>query len=382
MVVGAFLGQSSQSSGATRGLYVLGMFAASAVLGLAGEFAGRRMYRAALAHQPGHQPGHQSNAAALLCAVTTAAIFIMVVLGGLVTSMEQGLAVPDWPNSFGHNMLLFPISEMKGGVFYEHSHRLFGMLIGAAMLATWTTVMKTQKHTLPRVLVSTVLLLVIVQGVLGGLRVTGNLTSSAAAADLAPSTREGIIHGMLGQVIFALAAVATLTLSSRWWQGARKSIAGGSRLRMLPTVALACLVVQLFLGVAMRHLQTPPTVEAGAKIPAWAMHGHITMAIIVALFAVMAGLRCSHASELPLLKRTGKAVMHTVGLQVVLGIATLVVVLVRRGEAVPWWESTVATAHQAIGAVLLALVALMVAQVYRFVSPTPDEAVTASAARA
>ena len=42
-------------------------------------------------------------------------VFILLVTGGLVTGLESGLAVPDWPNSFGHNMLLYPISEMKGG---------------------------------------------------------------------------------------------------------------------------------------------------------------------------------------------------------------------------------------------------------------------------
>ncbi|MBL9140259.1 MAG: COX15/CtaA family protein, partial [Phycisphaerae bacterium] len=333
MVIGAFLGESSQSSAATRGMYVLGVFAASGVLGVVGEQIGRRMFAtsassASSATSPA--PSREPNAAAMLCAITTAAIFFMVVIGGLVTSMEQGLAVPDWPNSFGHNMLLFPISEMKGGVFYEHSHRLFGMLVGAAMLATWVAVFRTQKRALPRALVSLVLVLVVVQGVLGGLRVTGGFTASAAAADLAPSTREGIIHGMLGQVIFALAAVTTLAATSRWASTPKLALPGARALRLLPVVALALLMVQLFLGVAMRHLQVPPTAETGAKIPAWAMHGHITMAIIVAIVAVIAGLRCSHVNELPMLKRTGKAVMHTVGLQVVLGVAALVVVLVRR----------------------------------------------------
>jgi len=45
-------------------------------------------------------------------------------LGGLVTSHEAGMSVPDWPNTYGYNLFLFPISKWVGGVFYEHTHRL------------------------------------------------------------------------------------------------------------------------------------------------------------------------------------------------------------------------------------------------------------------
>lgn len=373
MVLGAFLGDRSSTGALERGLYVAGLFAASAVLGGVGHALGRRWARHASVPEP--------NAAALVAGVAAAAIFCMIVLGGLVTSLEAGLAVPDWPNSFGHNMLLYPIGEMKGGVFYEHAHRLFGMLVGAAMLAAWAVIFRTQRRALPRVLVSVVLLLVIVQGVLGGLRVTGQFTLSADAADLAPSTRDGIIHGVLGQIIFALAVVLPATATA-WWAGAvPRALEGARALRMLPVLALGLLGVQLFLGVAMRHLQEPPTAEAGAKIPSWALHGHITVAIIVAVVAILAGLRCSHAVGLPVLQRSGKAVMHTVGLQLALGVAALVVVLVRRGAAVPWWEAVVTTAHQALGALLLAQVALLVAQAWRFVAaPGSATAVASSSA--
>jgi len=34
-------------------------------------------------------------------------------------------------------------------------------------------------------------------------------------------------------------------------------------------------------------------------------------------------------------------------------------VLLRRGESVPWWEAISTTSHQALGAILLALVAML-----------------------
>src|SRR5262245_34206726 len=66
--------------------------------------------------------------------VTLAATGVLIVLGGLVTNTGAGLAVPDWPSTFGHNMLLFPWPQMIGGIFYEHSHRLVGALVGLLTL--------------------------------------------------------------------------------------------------------------------------------------------------------------------------------------------------------------------------------------------------------
>ena len=58
--------------------------------------------------------------------------FVLVCWGGTVTSKGAGLAVPDAPNTYGHNMLTFPVSEWRGGVFWEHTHRLLGFAVGVA----------------------------------------------------------------------------------------------------------------------------------------------------------------------------------------------------------------------------------------------------------
>jgi cytochrome c oxidase assembly protein subunit 15 len=73
---------------------------------------------------------------AVLTAVATLAL---VSLGGLVTSHGVGMAVPDWPNTYGYNMFFFPISQWVGGIFYEHTHRLLASTVGllTSILALW-----------------------------------------------------------------------------------------------------------------------------------------------------------------------------------------------------------------------------------------------------
>ncbi len=354
MVIGAFLRDEQGGTHLRPVLYVVGLYAGSALLGLLGDRLGRR-----------GSPGRPLPAAAtLLGAVATANILVMIVLGGLVTSYEAGLAVPDWPNSFGHNMLLYPVSEMRGGIFYEHAHRLFGMLVGATTLAYATVAFRSGVPRAARGLVAALVAMVVLQGVLGGLRVTGNVTASMEAADLSPSTGMAIVHGMLGQCVFAVAMLSAFACSGAL-EEVRGSATGSRWMRWLPAAALAALAMQLFLGASMRHLQSTPTADVGAKLPAWALHGHVTMALIAFVLVFMAGRRSAKSVDARPIKALGKGISHAVGLQLVLGIAALVAVLVRRGIDVPWWEAISTTSHQALGALLLAMTASLAVLAYR-----------------
>src|SRR5437879_9296650 len=71
--------------------------------------------------------------------LTSLASLGLIAVGGLVTSHEAGLAVPDWPNSYGYNMFLFPVSKWIGGILYEHSHRLIASVVGllVVVLTRW-----------------------------------------------------------------------------------------------------------------------------------------------------------------------------------------------------------------------------------------------------
>ncbi len=77
-----------------------------------------------------HPSAEHRSALHVSAVVTLCFTFPLIFLGGLVTSHGAGMSVPDWPNSYGYNMFLFPPSRWVGGIFYEHTHRLLGTVVG------------------------------------------------------------------------------------------------------------------------------------------------------------------------------------------------------------------------------------------------------------
>src|SRR5271157_3106326 len=83
---------------------------------------------------------HKYNPALFWFAVLNAVVtFLLIGLGGLVTSNEAGMSVPDWPTSYGYNMFALPIKFWRGGVIYEHTHRLLASFLGilVVILTRW-----------------------------------------------------------------------------------------------------------------------------------------------------------------------------------------------------------------------------------------------------
>jgi cytochrome c oxidase assembly protein subunit 15 len=171
-----------------------------------------------------------------LAVTTVVATFVLILFGGLVTNTGSALAVPDWPTTFGHNMFLYPWSQMVGGVFYEHSHRLLGSVVGMLTLAL--AVVLWREGGVLRWLGLVAVAAVIVQGVLGGLRVV--LLRETLA----------IIHGCLAQAFFALAvAVALLTSTTH-----RLPVQGiDPSLRRLTLAAEAVVYLQIVLVALIPH---------------------------------------------------------------------------------------------------------------------------------
>jgi cytochrome c oxidase assembly protein subunit 15 len=172
-------------------------------------------------------------------------------LGGLVTSHEAGMSVPDWPTTFGYNMFLFPISKWVGGIKYEHAHRLLACAVASltTILAVWFWIVEPRRWLVKLGLAA--VMLVMVQALLGGLRVIWN------NADL------GMVHGVVGQLIFVLVCSFCL-LTSRWWvrsaaQEKPALVPGG--LRGMVLAATLLIFVQLLLGTTMRGQ------HAGLAIP-------------------------------------------------------------------------------------------------------------------
>src|SRR5437016_10449215 len=177
-----------------------------------------------------------------LALLTAAATFLLIFMGGLVTSRQAGMSVPDWPNSYGYNMFLFPPRLWIGGILYEHTHRLMGTVVGALsiVLAVWAWLSESRRWV--RWLVAGVLGMVIFQGVLGGLRVV------LVKLNLA------IVHACVAQAFFCLAAL-TAVVTSRWWNEPKgESNVNRSRsLIILGVITVLTIYAQLIVGATMRH---------------------------------------------------------------------------------------------------------------------------------
>jgi heme a synthase len=137
--------------------------------------------------------------------VAAASVSLLICSGGLVTSHEAGMAVPDWPNTFGYNMFLFPVSRWVGGVFFEHTHRLIASTVGLLTVILCIALFVIESRRWVKTLGLIAVGAVIVQGVLGGLRVTDN------------NAVLGLFHGCLAQSFFALMATIAL-VTSRFWE--------------------------------------------------------------------------------------------------------------------------------------------------------------------
>jgi cytochrome c oxidase assembly protein subunit 15 len=177
-------------------------------------------------------------------------VLVLICSGGLVTSHEAGLAVPDWPNSFGYSMFLFPVSRWVGGVFFEHTHRLIASGVGLLTLVLCGLTLVIEQRRWVQWLAGTAVFTVIIQGVLGGLRVTEH------------DALLGLFHGCLAQSFFCLTATIALVTSKFWSE--MKAAANGNAIRRLRswTIAITIMVfIQLALGASMRHS------HAGLSIP-------------------------------------------------------------------------------------------------------------------
>jgi cytochrome c oxidase assembly protein subunit 15 len=177
-----------------------------------------------------------------LALITACATFPLLFIGGLVTSKGAGLAVPDWPTTFGYNMFLYPWSKMVGNIFYEHSHRLVASAVGVLTIALAVSLWLQERRKWLRWLGVIALGLVVVQGVLGGLRVI--LLEHSLA----------IVHASLAQAFFALTVSLTLFTSPEWRvKKAEPPLADHRRLRRLAVLTTGLIYLQVLFGAVLRH---------------------------------------------------------------------------------------------------------------------------------
>jgi cytochrome c oxidase assembly protein subunit 15 len=189
-------------------------------------------------------PQNQSNLWLFRFAALTAFVtFLLIGLGGLVTSHGAGMSVPDWPNTYGYNMFAFPLSKWVGGIFYEHTHRLLASAVGllTTILAVWLGLADSRRWM--KWLGLAAFLGVVAQGILGGLRVTLHMDSL------------GVFHATIAQLFFILVCAIALFLSRFW-----RALAAGKNhffvsrgLRTLVLATTVLILLQLIIAATMRH---------------------------------------------------------------------------------------------------------------------------------
>jgi cytochrome c oxidase assembly protein subunit 15 len=278
-----------------------------------------------------------------LALLTTCATLVLLFLGGLVTSKGAGLAVPDWPTTFGYNMFSYPWSRMVGPVFYEHSHRLAGSFVGlCTILLTLALWLKEPRRWL-RWLGLVALAAVVVQGVLGGLRV---IWLEGALA---------IVHAAVAQAFFALlTAVAVFT--SPVWQAEVTEMpvtADRGKLLRLSIITTVMIYLQVIFGAILRH--------TGERLDA-----HLLFAALVAVHVVLLLLRvCRFHARRSELLRAASFLGALLAVQLPLGLSAYVgkyTTLVRMPV-----EGTVylTTIHLIVGALMLAASVVVSLLVFR-----------------
>ncbi len=185
---------------------------------------------------------------------TSVATFCLVIAGGLVTSTDSGLAVPDWPLSYGQIM-----PPMVGGIFYEHGHRMVATFVGflTTILAIWLWRAEDRKWV--RMLGLVALLAVITQGILGGMTVLFLLP-----------TWISVSHATLAQSFFSLTIVIALVTSPFWRSHNAVEFPPAKRARSLALLTSGAIFLQLILGALVRHT------KSGLAIPDFPMvYGHL-----------------------------------------------------------------------------------------------------------
>ncbi len=310
--------------------------------------------------------------AGLFGTVTAGLTLVLLSIGGTVTGADAGLAVVDWPNSFGYNMFLYPLARMTGGIYLEHAHRLFGSLVGLTVLVQALYLWRRDPRTWMRALGWLSLVLVIVQGVLGGLRVTGKPTFSDSPLETAPNLYLAVAHGVLGQAFFALLVALAVFQTAGWVRGRAYYSATAQNNAYGPTATdggltqalVGVLLAQLVLGAIVRHftwsahLQPNLSSDEAARLVQmgqWALGLHIVGATVGAALALAVGMRAWGLFErVRPLHHFGLLLMIGVAAQLGLGIAAYVCTGDDSPQNLPTnIDVVITTLHQTIGAILL-----------------------------
>ena len=288
----------------------------------------------------------------LLCCAT----FPLIWVGGLVTSHDAGMAVPDWPGTYGYNMFLYPWETWLFGPFdilVEHGHRLLGAAVGLITIGFVVSVFISDRRPWMRLAAMIALALVIGQGVLGGQRVLLNERLLAQ------------IHGCIGPLFFAYSAALAVMTSRRWRETIESSTtSANASLIRFGWITVGLIFLQLVLGSFLRHATAMASRD---QFRIWVVF-HILVAIVVTVHLLLWFRKVSRTAQFHTdFRWPARGLVALVLVQLGLGAGTWVVnygwpvwthwlsfAAAYRIQAQGMLQSIIVTGHVAVGSLLLA----------------------------
>ncbi len=277
--------------------------------------------------------------------------YLLLIAGGLVTSLDAGLSVPDWPTSYGNWVFV----QWIGNVRYEHGHRMIASFVGLLTIVYAVWLWRSEQRRWLRWWGVGMLFAVCVQGLLGGLTVLHFLPPQISAT-----------HGTLAQTFFCMSVAAAYFVSDEWRETRQREASKKTRgLRRACWFAVGAVYVQLILGAVVRHAgavlggeESPPlTLENFFSDPSLFVHGFHwigALTVLVALSHLLHVATWNHRKESFILRPVA-AVFLLVLLQIGLGLWTVL------SQTAP----RAATSHVVIGALLLGSLVFVLLRSFR-----------------
>jgi heme a synthase len=272
----------------------------------------------------------------------------LIIAGASVTSNQAGLSVPDWPLSYGQVM-----PEMAGGVFYEHGHRMIASTVGlfTVILAVW--LWRRDDRIAVRRLGWGAVVVVILQGVLGGVTVLYMLPPLVS-----------ISHACLAQIFFCMTIAMAMFTSEGWYRGpVEVEDHGWPSLRSLAMITPVLVLLQIALGAGYRH-------RAIGVMPH--VLGAIVIGTMIMAFAVFVLVQFPEHKPL---RRTAWALLSITCIQLLLGIAAYLFRVTAANSTTPEMKMVLSTViHVGFGALTMGATAALAIQVLRHVKARAAEA--------
>lgn len=286
--------------------------------------------------------------AVLMCSI----VLLPIVLGAQTTTEGAGMAFPDYPTSDGENMFLYNFFNdigVRPDKVLEHTHRLAGALIGFVTIAFCGMALVVEERKWVKRLAIGCLVAVILQGLLGGVRV------------LRVSTSLAMVHGFTASLTFALMAITAVATSRTWFENDHTA-PPLTATKQTVSVAAAMLCIQYLLGGALRHHGLIPHAHLGFALLAW-------VAVVVAGTVAM----CSGndwVKQAATLLNVAMIAQLTLGVFAWIfkfGTGTQPAVI---GSPLQTWTRS---AHMAVGACVIAAMAVLMMRVWRVAGTVADD---------